>query len=124
MDDDQQTTTQLDIELNKLKSKLNSHTKNTYKKFYIWPESVHEGRYKNSNGQCCFLDIVGRPRRKAEDMPLLPYQQLLYRMLHEKRRIWVKKARGIGVSSFMLYVIAYKCLTEFKPGDRVLSLQA
>jgi hypothetical protein len=41
-------------------------------------------------------------------------------MLHEKRRLWIKKARGIGLSTFMLYVIAYKCITEFKPGDRVV----
>jgi hypothetical protein len=53
-------------------------------------------------------------------MPLLPYQQLLWRMLHEKRRLWIKKARGIGLSTLMLYIIAYKCIAEFKPGDRVV----
>lgn len=53
-------------------------------------------------------------------MPLLPWQQLFWRMLHEHRRVWVKKSRGIGFSTTMLYVIVYKILTEFKPGDRVI----
>jgi hypothetical protein len=53
-------------------------------------------------------------------MPALPYQQLLWRMLHERRRIIIRKARGIGLSTYMLYVIAYKILTEFQPGDRVI----
>jgi hypothetical protein len=114
------TTTQLDAELNELKSKLSSHIGNGYKKFYVWPESSHKLRYKNSNGRCCFYHIVGPAQKKGEDMPLLPYQQLLWRMLHERRRLWIKKARGIGLSTLMLYIIAYKIITEFKPGDRVV----
>jgi hypothetical protein len=53
-------------------------------------------------------------------MPLMPWQQLLYRMLDERRRLIIKKARGIGLSTVMLYILAYKIITEFKPGDRVV----
>ena len=107
-------------ELNELKLKLLNY-KNDYKKFYIWVEDTHTKRYKNSGGQCCFVDILGRPQKHGKDMSLLPYQHLLWKMLHEKRRLWIKKSRGIGLSTIMLYIIAYKIVIgEFKPGDRVV----
>jgi hypothetical protein len=81
---------------------------------------MHDIRYKNSRGTCCFYHLIGAAQKNGQDMPLLPYQHLLWRMLHEHRRLWIKKARGIGVSTYLLYVIAYKCITEFKPGDRVV----
>jgi hypothetical protein len=52
-------------------------------------------------------------------MPMLPYQNVLYRALRENKRIWIKKARGIGVTTYFLYHIAYLCLTQLQPGDRV-----
>jgi hypothetical protein len=39
-------------------------------------------------------------------------------MLKEHKAIWIKKSRGLGVTTFMLYWIAYCCLTRYKPGDR------
>jgi hypothetical protein len=116
----QQTTTLQDEELNKIKSKLRSTTRDSWKKFYIWPETNHKVRYKNSNGQCCFYHLLGPEKKDGRDMPLLPWQQLFWRMLHERRKVWVKKSRGIGFSTLALYIIAYKVLTEFKPGDRVV----
>lgn len=90
------------------------------KPFYIWIDDVHTQQYKNSKGTCCWWDLVGRPTKNEKEMPLLPYQKSFYQMLHEKRRLWVKNARGIGLSTLMLYIIAYKCFTEFKQGDRVV----
>jgi hypothetical protein len=52
-------------------------------------------------------------------MPMLPYQNVLYRALRENKRIWIKKARGLGVTTYFLYHIAYLCLTQLQPGDRV-----
>jgi hypothetical protein len=40
--------------------------------------------------------------------------------MKEHKHIWIKKSRGIGLSTFMLYVIAYKCITEWTAGDRVV----
>ena len=54
------------------------------------------------------------------DMPLVPYQKLLWKTLNEHKHIWIKKARGLGLSTFMLYYIAYKCLTEWTAGDHVV----
>jgi|SRR5215216_2251748 len=33
--------------------------------------------------------------------------------------LWIKKSRGLGVTTFFLYWIAYCCLTRWKAGDRV-----
>jgi len=70
-------------------------------------------------GQCCFWHIIGAPQKDGHEMPLLPYQKLLYRILQERKRIWIKKSRGLGVTTFFLYWIAYCCLTRFQPNDRV-----
>lgn len=115
----QQETQEESKEMRLLKSRLESHTKSNWKPFYHWVETTHTLRYKNSNGNCCFVDIIGRPQKEGKDMPLLPYQNLLYRMLHERKLIWIKKSRGLGVTTFFLYWIAYCSLTKWKPGDRV-----
>lgn len=52
-------------------------------------------------------------------MPLLPYQRLLYKTLQEYKHLWIKKSRGLGVTTFFLYWIAYCCLAKFQPNDRV-----
>jgi hypothetical protein len=107
--------------LQELKKRLESSTRpGRYKPFYHWVEPMHAERYKNSNGQCCTYHILGAAQKNGKDKQLLPYQHLLWRMLHEHRRLFIKKARGIGVSTLLLYIIAHKALTEFKPGDRVV----
>jgi late competence protein required for DNA uptake (superfamily II DNA/RNA helicase) len=52
-------------------------------------------------------------------MSMLPYQSVLYKALQENKRIWIKKARGIGITTFFLYYISWLCLTQLQPGDRV-----
>jgi hypothetical protein len=121
IESEQQTTTEQDQELNKLKSKLaTTNTGNGYKKFYIWPEKNHEIRYKNSKGNCCFWHIIGAPQKDGHDMPALPYQQLLWNTLNNHKRIWIKKSRGIGATEYLLRWAGYNCLTGgFPPGSRV-----
>lgn len=88
--------------------------------FWIFDPQQHRQEDIRTKGQCCFYHLLGPAQKEGKDMPLLPWQKLFWNMLHERRKIWVKKSRGIGLSTLMLYVIAYKCLTEFKPGDRVV----
>lgn len=103
-----------DKELEYLKSRLGQ------KPFYIWNNSKHILRYKNSNGNCCFHHIIHPPQKDGHDMPLLPYQRLLWNSLLEHKQILIKKSRGIGVTEFLLRYIAYQCLTEkFPPNSRV-----
>ena len=108
-------------DLNMIKSKLYSrYTKQGYKPFYIWPEHIHVRRYEHSNGNCCFWHIIGCPKKDGHDMPMLPYQHLLWNSLQEHKCILIKKSRGIGCSEFLLRYIAYCCLAgKFQEGSRV-----
>jgi hypothetical protein len=116
-----------------LKERLTSLRPNTnsWKSFYwswascmerggVRTEAKHDGARLRSGGQCCAYHILGPAQKHGKDMPLLPWQRLFWQMLHRHRRIWVKKARGIGLSTLVLYIIIYKCLTEFQQGDRVI----
>ena len=87
--------------------------------YYSWYVPKHERRYRNSNGQCCLWHILGPETKEGRDMPMLPYQKLLYQVLQEHQCIWLKKSRGLGVTTFFLYYIAYLCLTKLQPGDRI-----
>jgi hypothetical protein len=90
------------------------------KSFYKWNDKNHwSGHDKQNKKQCCFWGWIGAPLKDDVRMPCLPYQRLLYRMLQEHKHIWIKKSRGLGVTTFMLYWIAYCCLNRFEPGDRV-----
>jgi hypothetical protein len=102
-----------------LKYKL--YTRQGYRPFYIFLESTHELRYKNSKGNCCLWHTIKPPTKDGIDMPMLPYQRLLQKALDEYKCILIKKSRGIGVTEFLLRYIAYHCITEkFPKGSRVL----
>jgi hypothetical protein len=90
------------------------------KMFYKWNDKNHWSQHdKQNKKQCCFWDWIGVPLKDNVGMPVLPYQRLLYRMLKEHMHIWIKKSRGLGITTFFLYWIAHNCLTLYKPGDRV-----
>ena len=55
-------------------------------------------------------------------MPVLPYQKLLLKLLHEDgvKRFWCKKSRGLGMSTWSIYWCIFMALKYFKPGDRIV----
>ena len=79
--------------------------------YYSWWEPKHEQKYHKTNGNCCIWHILGPEKKDGKLMPMLPYQKLLYQTLQGHKCIWLKKSRGLGVTTFMLYYIAYLCLT-------------
>jgi hypothetical protein len=91
------------------------------KPLYIWWESKHQKRYEKTGGNCCIWHILGPETKDGKDMPMLPYQRVLYQALQNNKRIWIKKARGLGVTTYFLYHIAWLCLTgtQLQPGDRI-----
>jgi hypothetical protein len=117
---------------NMLESSATSKTrwgknKRKWKHFwYSWDscrnERDHEKRklLNSTWGPCCFTDVIGRPKKGNKEMPFLPYQKLLYQTLKRYKQIWIKKARGIGVTTFLLYWLLYKSLTEWGYNDRIL----
>jgi hypothetical protein len=57
---------------------------------------------------------------KLIDVPWLPYQKILYITLERHKQIWLKKSRGLGVTTFLLYYLLYKSLTQWSYPDKIL----
>jgi hypothetical protein len=87
-------------------------TKLQDKAFWIFDKEQHKQEDIRTQGQCCFWHILGCPRKDGREMPVLPYQKILYDTLQNHKHIWCLKSRGIGVTSFLLRYIAWCCLNE------------
>jgi hypothetical protein len=83
------------------------------KLFWIWDEKEHEQEYVKTDGLCCFNDICGRPTKDKREMPMFDYEKILYDSLmsndgsFKDKHLWVKKATGLGVTEFMLRIMAW-----------------
>lgn len=89
--------------------------------FWIWDEDLHYALRKQTDDHCCFVDMIGRPvnPKTGEEQPMFPYEFEVFRALFEpdfanpnndKRRwkhLWIKKARGAGITEFFIYLMLY-----------------
>ena len=73
-----------------------------------------------TKGNCCFNHIVGLPQKNGMEKPIFDYEKLLYDNLSlpdlnydfKNKHLWVKKATGIGVTEFMLRMMAWLCTRD------------
>jgi hypothetical protein len=92
------------------------------KPFWIFNQEEHKQEDIRTKGQCCFWHIIKPPQKDGHDMPVLPYQRILYDALQSHKHIWILKSRGIGVTEFLLRYIAWCCISlnfEFSSNSRV-----
>jgi hypothetical protein len=88
------------------------------KPFWIWDEKEHDQAYQETDGQCCFNDICGRPTKDKREMPMFDYEKILYDSLlsvngdFKDKHLWCKKSTGLGVSEFMLRLMAWLCVKD------------
>jgi hypothetical protein len=96
------------------------------KPFWIWNEIEHEKQYEQTHGNCCFWHIVGLPEKehlvgKSPDghelveirkHPIYDYEQEAYFELFKHRYIRIKKAAGMGMTTFFLGLIAWLCVRD------------
>ena len=100
------------------------------KPFWIWDKPSHVKKGITNKGDCCFTDIIGRPRKNGGNRkPFYDYQKMLYLALFKpgylnstashpnealypfkEKHIWVKKSTGLGVSEFFLRLMAWLCV--------------
>ena len=62
-------------------------------------------RYYNlelDNSQCCFNHLVGLPIKKGRQHPLYQYELEIEDAMKYWKRIYILKARGIGITEFLL----------------------
>jgi hypothetical protein len=85
-----------------------------YKPFWIDDPIKHEQAFDIAAGNCCFNHIVGLPTKKWKKYPLFDYEHNLIKVLQTHKRILILKARGLGLTEFMLRYMAWLCLYDNK----------
>jgi hypothetical protein len=55
--------------------------------------------------------ICGLPQKSGREFPLFDYQKLIFDCIEQNRNIWIKKARGIGVTTFFIRYLVWKILS-------------
>jgi hypothetical protein len=108
-------------QLTKLQAKTsaqNNLAKLRNKPFWIWDPEQHNQEFIKRKGNCCFNDICGRPIKDKKEYPLFDYEKTLYDSLvsvdgsFKDKHLWVKKATGLGVTEFMLRLMAWLCTRD------------
>ncbi|MGA8565319.1 MAG: hypothetical protein WB587_11265 [Nitrososphaeraceae archaeon] len=88
------------------------------KVFWHWDKQHHTEEYVRTNGQCCFNHCVGLPIKDKREYPLFDYEKILYDSLmsvdgsFKDKHLWVKKATGLGITEFMLRMMAWLCTKD------------
>src|SRR5919109_1023997 len=90
------------------------------KPFWIWDQAKHKQEDIRTEGDCCFNHIIGLPTKDNIQRPMYDYEKLLYDKLFvlaneqfdnrfKDKHLWVKKATGLGITEFVLRIIAWLC---------------
>lgn len=68
-----------------------------------------EGR---SRLNCCFNHVIGLPHKNLQPLPIFDYEMDVVQALESNDRVWVKKARGLGVTELMIRYIVWLCMRD------------
>ena len=104
--------------------------------FWVWDESIHQKLYDTTGGDCCFWHIIGLPEKehligkKANGTEILelrqhgmkPYEKEWFDALQQNRYIWIKKATGMGATTFFLGYMIWLCLKDDKWNDASMGI--
>ncbi len=90
------------------------------KPFWIWDQKQHREEFINKEGNCCFNHIIGLPVKNGKEYPIFDYQKLIFDAIENYQNIWIKKARGIGVTTFMIRYLTWKILSSSELDDKTI----
>ena len=67
----------------------------------------------NTSGSdnCCFNHKIGLPQKNGITHPIYDYEIDFKEKIEQYQHIWVKKARGIGATTFLIRYLAWKALS-------------
>jgi hypothetical protein len=88
------------------------------KPFWIENPVVHEQTYYSQLGQCCFNHIIGLPVKDGDAKPIFDYEIELFKHLEHGRtnepykHLWIKKARGLGITEILLRYMGWRALVS------------
>jgi hypothetical protein len=90
------------------------------KPFWIWDKDEHKVKDIEAKGLCCFNHIVSLPSKDNLEKPMFDYEKKLFDVLFPElqsikadfkhKHLWVRKATGLGITEFMLRLMAWLCL--------------
>jgi hypothetical protein len=72
------------------------------KPFRIWDKEEHRQQAAATNGNCCIQHVLGLPIKNGKEFPIFEFQKLIFDAIEQNQNIWIKKARGIGVTTFLI----------------------
>ena len=52
------------------------------------------------------------PVKNDKEFPIFDYEELIFNAIEENQNIWIKKARGIGVTTFLIRYLVWKVLSS------------
>jgi hypothetical protein len=77
------------------------------KPFWISNVMTHKQRDIETKGLCCFNHIIGLPWKDGIEKPIFDYEQDIVKTLDSYSDIWIKKARGLGVTEILLRYMSW-----------------
>lgn len=103
------------------------------KPFWIEDETEHQRQTIATSEKCCFWHIIGLPEKehlmgKGEDgkeiketkkHPIYDYEMEVYNTILTNRYVRIKKATGIGITTFVIGLMIYLCVkdSEYKDAE-------
>jgi hypothetical protein len=75
--------------------------------FWISDIDKHKQRDIETRGICCWNHVIGLPQKDGKEYPIFDYEMQVYDALVNYKNIFIKKARGLGITEFILRWMCY-----------------
>jgi hypothetical protein len=75
--------------------------------FWISDREEHKKADIANSGKCCFNHVIGLPKKDGIDKPIFDYEMQLVNALDNNKSVFVKKARGLGITEILLRYISW-----------------
>ena len=54
--------------------------------------------------------IIGLPIKNSKEYPIFDYEKIIFDTIEQHQNIWIKKARGLGITTFLIRYLVWKIL--------------
>jgi hypothetical protein len=79
--------------------------------FWIADKEKHKEEAQKKGRHCCFNHLIGLPQKNGVDFPIFDYEILVVNTILQNHNIWIKKARGLGITEIVLRYLAWASLS-------------
>jgi hypothetical protein len=67
-----------------------------------------------TDGHCYLNHLISLPTKDGRQYPLFDFQAFIFDIIEQNQYIWIKKSRGIGLTTIMLGYLAWKILSSIE----------